>query len=120
MNVDIKEKGKIISFDFDDTLSEKIVQKFAKFLMDMGHEIYITTSRCKGQNRDLYKVAKKLGIPETRINFTEGAYKSETLKIIGAEWHFDDMEDERDKINAETDCLGLYVPMDEVTAMFKH
>lgn len=114
----MSKKLEIISFDFDDTLSERLVQRMAKMFIDIGHEVYITTSRCKGQNRDLFKIAKKLGIPETRINFTEGAYKSEMLRIIGADWHFDDMEDERDKINEETDCLGLYPPMDVLEMLF--
>jgi len=109
-----------ISFDFDSTLSEYWVQELAKIFISAGHFVYIVTSRCSGANPDLYKVADSVGISRNAVIFTEGAYKSETLKIIGAEWHFDDMEDERDKINAETDCLGLYVPMDEVTAMFKH
>ena len=66
-----------LSFDFDGTLSRKDVQKFAKRLVDEGHEVWIVTSRfddAEGmaqnwnwiptQNQKLFKVAEELGIPE--------------------------------------------------------
>jgi len=34
-----------VSFDFDGTLSKKDVQKFAKELVEEGHEVWIVTSR---------------------------------------------------------------------------
>jgi hypothetical protein len=100
----------IVSFDFDNTLDQKWIQDIAKIFINADCEVHITTSRVSGRNVDLETVAKELGI--TRINYTEGAYKSETLKVIGADIHFDDMEDEVDKINKETDCNALLVGFD--------
>lgn len=101
----------IVSFDFDSTLSNDWVQDIAKVFIDGGHEVHITTSRISGPNNwDLNEVANKLGI--TKINYTEGAYKSETLKVIGADIHFDDMEDEVDQINKNTNCKALLVNFD--------
>jgi hypothetical protein len=100
----------IVSFDFDSTLDQEWVQNIAKIFINSGCEVSITTSRCKGPNVDLYKIANELGID--KINFTEGASKSETLKLIQADIHFDDMEDEADEINRSTNCNALLVGFD--------
>jgi hypothetical protein len=101
----------IVSFDFDSTLDQEWVQNIAKIFINSGCEVHITTSRCSGMsNNDLETVAKELGI--TKINFTEGALKSETLKLIQANIHFDDMEDEVDSINRDTNCNALLVGFD--------
>lgn len=97
----------IISFDFDSTLDLEWVQNIARIFIKSNCEVHITTSRCKGPNIDLYKVANELGID--RINFTEGASKSEILKLIQADIHFDDMEDEVYLINRNTNCNALLV-----------
>lgn len=101
-----------VSFDFDSTLDEHCVQDMARKFIFSGCEVHITTSRCKGNNIDLYHAAGLLGIPDSRIHFTEGAYKAETLKLIGADVHFDDMEDECDLINRETECKAVLVGFD--------
>lgn len=98
-----------ISFDFDSTLSEDWVQELAKIFISAGHFVYIVTSRCSGANPDLYKVADDIGISNHAVIFTEGAYKAETLRVLGVDIHFDDMEDECDQINRETDCKALLV-----------
>lgn len=98
-----------VSFDFDSTLSEEWVQELAKVFIGAGHFVYIVTSRCSGANPDLYKVADSVGISRNAVIFTEGAYKSEMLRCLGVDIHFDDMEDECGQINRETDCKALLV-----------
>ena len=54
-----------ISFDFDNTLSKKICQETAKFLIEKGFDVCITTSRYKVKegfnklNEDLFSIAEK-------------------------------------------------------------
>jgi len=102
-----------ISFDFDSTLSRKDVQSFVIDLITKGHEVWIVTSRCsteatleifgidnyqyqrvEKQNKKLFEVAEKVGIPKDRIVFTEHTDKIEYLKDKGFTVHVDDDPDE--------------------------
>ena len=98
---------KKVSIDFDGTLSRKDVQAFAKRMVDEGHEVWIVTSRfddAEGmtqnwnwiptQNQKLFKVAEELGIPESRIKFTNMIPKIEFLLGKGFAFHLDDDESE--------------------------
>lgn len=83
-----------ISFDFDSTLAEDLIQQAAQKFIDDGHEVWITTTRLdenQGQphwNKDLYAVADRLGIPRECIQFTNGSDKWHYLD--GFDVHFDD------------------------------
>lgn len=95
-----------VSFDFDGTLERESVQKYAKELINNGIEVWIVTSRLTTENyikqyftsqyngelanKDLYDVAKELGIPESRIHFTNFQMKSDFLKDKNFVWHIDD------------------------------
>lgn len=96
-----------VSFDFDGTLSMKHIQEFATYLVSLGIEVWIVTSRCdtesallKGwhwierQNEELYKVADLCGILRERIKFTEHVDKIEFLEGKGFLFHLDDDVDE--------------------------
>lgn len=96
---------KKVSFDFDDTLSFKSTQDYAKKLIDEGIEVHITTSRFEkledylpvvwpDGHTDLFKVAEELGIPTERIHFTNFVDKSEFLKDKDFVWHLDDNDQE--------------------------
>ena len=83
-----------ISFDFDQTLSQPRIQKVAKKFIDAGNEVWITTARPNDiafpvpiWNRDLIKVANKLGIPFKRVQYTAGQDKY--LFLDGFDLHFD-------------------------------
>ena len=82
-----------MSFDYDSTMSRKDIQKYAKELIEEGHDVWIVTSRCatepalaKGwhwvekQNQELYDVAEEVGIPREKIVFTEHVDKIEYLQ----------------------------------------
>jgi len=99
-----------ISFDFDETLGESWVQIIAGLLINVC-EVWIVTARSAGKNhnRDLYKIAERLGIPEERILFTDGAMKWNILNHYGIQVHFDDMAEEILEINNNTQCKGILV-----------
>ena len=112
--------NKMVSFDFDDTLSRESVQKFAKELIDKDIDVMIVTSRYKNPkdypvgycnfelgddlHDDLYGVAKELGI--TKIHFTNFEDKYKTLEVLNKEkeivFHLDDARFENELINEKT------------------
>jgi hypothetical protein len=112
-----------VSFDFDGTLSRNDVQKFAKELVNGGHDVWIVTSRfstepalAKGwywierQNQQLYDVAEECGIPKENIVFTEHVDKIVFLKDKEFLFHLDDDEYELIKILESKDtCKPLNV-----------
>lgn len=114
---------KKVSFDFDDTLSRSDVQRFAKELVDEGHDVWIVTSRIatepalkrgwhwiERQNEELYEVAKKCGISKDKIVFTEHVDKVTFLKDKGFTFHLDDDEHELMMIlESSDDCFPLHV-----------
>lgn len=95
-----------ISFDFDCTLSEHFIQLIAHSMIAAGHEVWIVTARCDDRlhdpnlpeelsvNRDLFKIAKRLQIPNERIRMTEGDFKWRTLQKHNIDLHFDDVPEE--------------------------
>jgi hypothetical protein len=101
-----------ISFDFDCTLGEDIIQRKANLLIKSTEycNVYIITARCKDQkNPDVYSVAKRLGIPESNIHFTEGAWKWHRIKELEIDIHFDDVPEECELISNNTNCLPLLI-----------
>jgi uncharacterized HAD superfamily protein len=100
-----------VSFDFDCTLGEDIIQKVAKsFLANPDlYTVYIVTARNQGAayNRDLYGVAERLKIPLTNIFFTEGAWKYKKIQELNIDIHFDDVPEECHHITKNTACLAL-------------
>lgn len=118
---------KKVSFDFDDTLSFKSTQDYAKTLIDKGIEVHITTSRYesindypkdflkaweklygkKATNIDLYLVAKELNISEEYIHFTNMQDKYLFFKDKDFIWHLDDSYVECLLINKNTETKGI-------------
>lgn len=92
-----------VSFDFDGTLSRSDVQKFAKELVEQGHDVWVVTSRHSDQsakskawwwiidqNKNLFDVSEKCGIKKEHIHFTNGEDKIIYLKDKGFVFHLDD------------------------------
>lgn len=98
-----------ISFDFDGTLSETRYQQLCKKLKDDGKTIYIVTRRQSSDSAEVYKVADELGIPHSRVYFTNGHLKWETIKRLGIGKHYDNNQHEVDMINQNTDAQGVKV-----------
>ena len=96
-----------VSFDFDDTLSLKKYQDIAKSLIEKGDDVHIVTRRRKSESEEVYKVAKELGIPESKVHFTEGKLKWDTIKKLGIEKHYDNNQNEVDKIKELTEAQAI-------------
>jgi len=102
-----------ISFDFDCTLGETIIQRKASLLINSTEysDIFIITARNKGEsyNRDLLSVAKRLGIPDSNIHYTEGSWKWRKIKELEIDIHFDDVPEECELISLNTNCIPLLI-----------
>ena len=102
-----------ISFDFDCTLGESIIQRKASLLINSSEysDIFIITARNKGEsyNRDLLSVAKRLGIPDSNIHYTEGSWKWRKIKELEIDIHFDDVPEECELISLNTNCIPLLI-----------
>lgn len=94
-----------ISFDFDGTLTLSAVQAFCMTMIELGHEVWICTMRDDDatlnekarlgtylgyDNRDLYAVCERLGIPRERIIFCNETSKSPFLQPHDFVFHLDD------------------------------
>lgn len=104
-----------VSFDFDNTLSRKAVQEYAKELLSRGIEVWIVTSRMgfgkepePNWNNDLFETAKRVGINRDRIFFTCMADKSEFLNQKDFIFHLDDDKIELSLIKSDSKVLGIY------------
>lgn len=100
-----------ISFDFDCTLGEAIIQRLASYLLSSKAEIFIITSRGINDHSqtDLFGVAKRLGIIKENIHFTEGAYKWRKIKELEIDMHFDDVPEECELIVQHTGCIPMLI-----------
>jgi len=96
-----------VSFDFDDTLSTKRGQTLAKRLITQGKDVYIITRRQESASAEVYKVADELGIPKSKVYFTNGKMKWETIKRLGIDIHYDNNKDEIDLIDKNTNAVGI-------------
>ena len=115
----MRQQSKIVSFDFDNTLSRIDVQNYAKELIDRGINVYIITSRYdelhkhkynqNPSNDDLYLVSAKLGIPKHKIRFTCMDDKASYLGGTHVLWHLDDDHVELNLINKNTKVKGVSV-----------
>ena len=113
-----------ISFDFDCTLGEDIIQRKASLLINSNEysDIFIITARNKGEsyNRDLISVAKRLGIPDENIHYTEGGWKWSKIKELEIDIHFDDVPEECELISKNTSCLPLLIWDEYCKESIKH
>lgn len=100
-------QGNKVSFDFDDTLSTQRGQDIAKRLMNDGKTVYIVTRRQERDSKEVYKVADELGIPRSRVYFTNGHLKWETIKRLEIGTHYDNNQNEVDKIRENTDAKAI-------------
>ena len=96
-----------VSFDFDDTLSTERGQALAKQKQDDGKEVYIITRRQQTESKAIYEIADKLGIPHSRVHFTNGKMKWEEVKRLNIGTHYDNNQKEIDLINKNTDTKGI-------------
>lgn len=94
-----------VSYDYDDTLETERGQKLAKKDIADGKTVYIITRRHRSQ--EVLDLAKELGIPESRVIFTNGAMKWGAVKHLGIGIHHDNNMQEINLIKRNTDTKGL-------------
>lgn len=96
-----------VSFDFDDTLSTARGQEIAKRVIREGKQVYIITRRNEYFASEVYRMAEKLNIPKSRVYFTNGQYKWQTIKRLEIGTHYDNNQKEIDLIKINTDCKAI-------------
>ena len=96
-----------VSFDFDDTLSTARGQEIAKRIISEGKQVYIITRRNEYFASEVYRMAEKLNIPKSRVYFTNGQYKWQTIKRLEIGTHYDNNQKEIDLIKINTDCKAI-------------
>ena len=94
-----------VSYDYDDTLSTELGQKQAIKDIKLGKAVYIITRRSKSQ--EVLNMAKKIGIPESRVIFTNGSLKWEAVRHYGIGTHYDNNSREIELINSRTEAKGI-------------
>lgn len=105
-----------VSFDFDSTLSMRLVQDYAQSLLKRGFEVWVCTSRfcdekclIEGDNDDLWEVVDRLGIPRERVHFTDKEEKDTFFKDKDFIMHLDDDWVTINCINRNTPTRGISV-----------
>ena len=108
-----------VSFDFDDTLTQQRYQEKAMQLKDEGKTLYIITRRQEEMNDAVYAIADKVGIPHSRVYFTNGKMKWETIKRLGIGTHYDNNPDEIKLIRENTDAKGILINDNSKAMIYK-
>ena len=98
--------NKIVSFDFDDTLSTSKGQEKAKQLLAENYRVLIITARQSKDSKEVFEVADKLGIRRSDIFFTNGGNKWHIIKRLGVAIHYDNNKEQIDLINKMTKTEG--------------
>jgi hypothetical protein len=104
-----------VSFDFDNTLSIERGKLLAKRKISEGKVVYIVTRRQESASAEVYKLADELGIPRSRVYFTNGAYKWATIVRLNIGTHYDNNQTEVDLINKQTQSKGIKFAEDSYT-----
>lgn len=93
-----------ISFDVDGVLDTPQGMALARRKITEGNRVYIITARNEERmSEEVYAIAKELGIPRLRVYFTNGEDKWKTIKRLGIELHYDNNEEQYNKIKENTD-----------------
>jgi HK97 family phage prohead protease len=111
---------KKISFDFDDTLTQRKWQLKAMQLKEEGYTVYIVTRRQERDSEEVYKIADEVGIPRSRVYFTNGKMKWDTIKRLGIGKHYDNNEDEIMLINDCTDARGELINENKKSMIYNY
>jgi hypothetical protein len=99
-----------ISFDYDGVLSTPQGKELAKRKIAEGDRVYVVTAR--GESQRVLDVAKEVGIPRLQVYFTDGADKWKTIKRLGIERHYDNNQEQVDKIRENTEANATLVKYD--------
>jgi heterodisulfide reductase subunit A-like polyferredoxin len=96
-----------ISYDFDDTLSTIKGQEMAINDIKNGNEVLILTARQERDKEEVYQIADKIGINHSNIHFTNGKDKWSFVIRLNIDRHYDNNQEQIDKINKLTTAEGI-------------
>jgi hypothetical protein len=92
--------GMKVSLDYDGTLSTLEGKLLAQRLIAQGDTVYVVTSRQDSNNPTaVYRRAEEVGIPRSRVYFTNGRPKLPKLRELGIKKHYDNNPDVINEIN---------------------
>ena len=94
-----------ISFDYDGVLTTENGKQLLKRKISEGYDVYIVTAR--RHSLTVINFARQNGVPSNRVFFTEGEDKWKTLQRLGIETHYDNNQEQIDKINKFTNTKGI-------------
>jgi hypothetical protein len=95
-----------ISFDYDGVLSTDKGKEMALKAIQDNNEVWILTARKEYDNEAVYSTAEKLGIPKSRIVFTNGKDKWSFVMRHKIDEHVDNNQEQIDKILKNTLAKG--------------
>jgi len=95
-----------ISFDYDGVLSTNKGKEMALKAIKNNDEVWILTARNESDNEAVYSTAEKLGIPKSRIVFTNGKDKWSFVMRHKIDEHVDNNQEQIDKIRKNTLAKG--------------
>jgi uncharacterized HAD superfamily protein len=93
-----------ISFDYDGVLTTSKGQNLIMEMMRNGNEVFIITAR--RISVDVLELARKLNIPMDHVFFTSGSDKWKTIQKLNIDQHYDNNQEQIDKINLNTKSKG--------------
>ena len=88
-----------ISFDYDGVLSTPEGKRLAKNKIADGFEVLILTARRKTDAQSVYNTADRIGISRANVIFTEGKDKYTFVMKHHIGTHYDNNQEQVDKIN---------------------
>lgn len=99
-----------VSFDFDGVLSTPKGQAMAQREIKNGNTVLIVTKRNQfKQSAEVLHIADMLGIPRQNVHFTNGVWKWKKIDQLMVDIHYDDQQEEIDRINKYTNVLGKLI-----------
>lgn len=98
-----------VSYDYDGTLEQENVYKQAQMDISNGLMVYIVTARQRSDGDEVIKTARELGIPMYRVIFTGGHDKWQYLQHLGIDMHYDNNQEQIDKIRLNTKIKAIKV-----------
>ena len=99
--------GSRISFDYDGTLSTLKGQTLAKTFLESGATVFIITARNQSESSSVFAIADVLGIPHSRVIFTNHADKWKFMDKYRIGTHYDNNPEQVRKINDNTQTKGI-------------
>ena len=96
-----------VSFDVDGVLTTEGGKRIAKRAIDKGDDVFIITARNERLSAGVYAIANELGIPRLRVYFTNGADKWRTIDRLDIDLHYDNNQEQIDKIDENTDAEAV-------------